>query len=100
MIHVERLEVKFYCKNSINIIDNVDQFQKQVEKVVLHFSSNRAKLSEIDNAVLPQIACHFLEVFMQMFSHQSRQQWYALEVASHTFPKPRGLEGCWLPMLV
>ena len=57
-----RLEVKIYCENSIKTIDNVDQFEKQVEKVVLHFSSNRAKLCEIGNVVLPQIAYHFLEV--------------------------------------
>ena len=48
-----RVKVKFYYENSINTMDNVDQFQKQVERVVFRFSSNRAKLCEIGNVVLP-----------------------------------------------
>ena len=42
-----QLEVKCYCKKSINTTEKVDQLHKQAQRVVLHFSSNQAKVGEI-----------------------------------------------------
>ena len=52
-----RLEVKRYCKKSINTTEKVNQFHKQAQTIVFHFSSNRAKLDEIGIVVLSQTTC-------------------------------------------